>query len=88
MQVSADNIYSRSSSKCLVAPDNPFGTKPANHNAPLIHSHSAPILVNNNFQQQSFNTPGYSSNVIDPTDKYSIFKTIDTNAPSILKPGN
>ncbi|CAO3669666.1 unnamed protein product [Rhizopus microsporus] len=67
-------------------PDNPFGTKPANHNAPLIHSHSAPILVNNNFQQQSFNTPGYSSNVIDPTDKYSIFKTIDTNAPSILKP--
>ncbi|CAO3702778.1 unnamed protein product [Rhizopus stolonifer] len=57
-------------------PDNPFGNR----------SMSAPTLQSN---LPIFNPPqstGYIANNVDPNDKYSIFKTIDASAPSILKP--
>ncbi|KAG1499753.1 hypothetical protein G6F47_001851 [Rhizopus delemar] len=61
-------------------PDNPFGHRTTNGNsAPISHNH----LFQQNFSNLQTN---HSVNVIDPTDKYAIFKTIDTSAPSILKP--
>ncbi|KAG1315895.1 hypothetical protein G6F64_000291 [Rhizopus arrhizus] len=62
-------------------PNNPFGNRILNNNStPTLHS---------NFQSQTFNTSqttGYSTSTMGSNDKYAIFKTIDTSAPSILKP--
>lgn len=66
-----------------IAPNNPFGNRILNNNStPTLHS---------NFQSQTFNTSqttGYSTSTMGSNDKYAIFKTIDTSAPSILKPSN